>query len=536
MSTALIHDAPKQKLLGAYYTPKPIVDFLVSWAIRSARDRVLEPSCGDACFLSAAAERLTEFGARSKREQLVGCEIDGQAVRIARASLPDASILESDFFELAPPARKFDVVIGNPPYVRYHYFRGQSRAQGLARASEAGVDLNALTSSWAPFVVHSVSHLGPAGRLALVLPSELLTTDYALPVRNYLQDRFRRIDVLTFERRVFQGAQVDAVLVLAEGEGPGEVRIHRLHDASSLSSFLPSGIGVKLEGKWTPQLLSPDALQSFSRASADMIALGEVAAVDIGLVTGANDFFVLCESQVKALRIERNSLRKLVARSRQLRGHVYTDADWEANREADMPAWLYAPTDLDVAGGEYVRSGETRGVNQAYKCRIRTPWWRLRVSSPPDLFLGYMNNRFVRLTANAAGAISTNLIHNVRIREGHRYRIDAELLALAWNNSGTMLSCELAGRAYGGGVLKLETKEAEQVRIPRLDESEARALHELREKVTDALCKGDVDHAAELVDPIVLSGLTSQQRELVHQGWVDLRERRRQRGTSIPLR
>ena len=48
-------------------------------------------------------------------------------------------------------------MIGNPPFVRYQAFAGAARAKGIAAALAQGVRLTALTSSWAPFVVHATS-------------------------------------------------------------------------------------------------------------------------------------------------------------------------------------------------------------------------------------------------------------------------------------------------------------------------------------------------------------------------------------------
>ena len=47
-------NAEARKNLGAYYTNRPVADFLVSWAVRSSKDRVLDPSFGDGVFIISA--------------------------------------------------------------------------------------------------------------------------------------------------------------------------------------------------------------------------------------------------------------------------------------------------------------------------------------------------------------------------------------------------------------------------------------------------------------------------------------------------
>jgi hypothetical protein len=96
---------------------------------------------------------------------------------------------------------------------------------------------------------------------------------------------------------------------------------------------------------------------------------------------------------------------------------------------------------------------------------------------PPDLLFTYMSHRFPRVFRNQARATVLNSMHAV-----HLYRDQpgwvANTLPLAVLNSLTMLGGELKGRSYGGGVLKMEPREAAALPIPTTD-----ALRELRERL-----------------------------------------------------
>lgn len=73
-------DNKAQKARGAFFTPSQISKFLTDWAIRSASDTVLEPSCGDAAFLIPAAGRLVGLGTENLAAQLHGIEIHDNSV------------------------------------------------------------------------------------------------------------------------------------------------------------------------------------------------------------------------------------------------------------------------------------------------------------------------------------------------------------------------------------------------------------------------------------------------------------------------
>ncbi|MCW5853279.1 MAG: N-6 DNA methylase, partial [Anaerolineae bacterium] len=122
--------ATHQKLRGGYYTPQPIGDFLAKWAVQSSTAAVLEPSCGDGVLLEAAAKRLLELGAPPHQVgySLHAVEFIAEEARIASEKLKilDISLAEGhlhvgDFFarckDLLSQDQKFDVIIGNPPFI-----------------------------------------------------------------------------------------------------------------------------------------------------------------------------------------------------------------------------------------------------------------------------------------------------------------------------------------------------------------------------------------------------------------------------------
>lgn len=233
-----------RKARGAFYTPPEIAYYLVEWAVRSGSDAVLEPSCGEAAFLTTAYQRLRGLALLPPAVgQLVGLDIHTDAVSEAAAQLAfhgGEAILRAGDFLTFRTDRRFDAVVGNPPYVRYQSFSGQARAKAQEAALAQGVRLGGLASSWAAFVVHAASFLKPDGRIALVLPAELLTVNYAAPVRRYLMQRFSQVRLVLFEERVFPGVLEEVVLLLAEGPGPTQhcelVQCRNVADLPNLSS------------------------------------------------------------------------------------------------------------------------------------------------------------------------------------------------------------------------------------------------------------------------------------------------------------
>jgi adenine-specific DNA-methyltransferase len=513
-----------RKARGAFFTPPALCGYLAQWAVRDGGDRVLEPSCGEAAFLLALAEQLRARGGGQGKGtgRLDGVELHRASARQARSVLTaaglTAKIRVTDFLELEPQP-VYDAVVGNPPYVRYQDFSGEARIRGRQAALRAGVRLTNLASSWAAFTVHATLFLRPGGRLALVLPAELLSVNYAAQVREFLMRRFARVRLVLFTERVFPGVQEEVVLLLAEGTGPTDhCELVQVRDIDELLAVRTGTVGAGVSrwrpdtahGKWTPAMIPADARDVYAAAvSAEgLTTLQTWGDTTLGAVTGNNRFFALTPQQVARLGLDadRELLPLSPPGSRHLRGLALTAPAWRQLGEHGRATWLFRPEGQPSrAASAYLRAGRAQGVDTAYKCRVRTPWWRVPIVPPADLLLTYMNADTPRLTGNPARVYHLNSVHGVYLRAGLR-RTGAALLPLASLNSVTLLGAETVGRAYGGGMLKLEPREADLLPVPAPAAVTAarEGLLRIRSAVAADLAAGQLLDAVARVDQVLL--------------------------------
>lgn len=551
--------AELRKARGAFFTPRELCGYLTDWAIRSPSDIVLEPSCGDAEFLLAAHARLEEVAAgaglapESVHGTLRAAELHEPSARAATQRLAalgrslDVSV--GDFFAMTPTG-DVTAVLGNPPYVRYHAHAGADRVASRAAALRAGVALSGLASVWAAFTVHAAQFLAPGGRLALVLPAELLSTNYAAPVRAYLLEAFAEVGLVVFDERVFPGVQEEVVLLMADGFGAGPAPHLILRQVSQLADLVTGAAPERRDttwaprhpaAKWTPSLMPPRALDAFGEivAGPRWSRLGEWGRIHLGAVTGNNGYFTMTGDQAAARGLTADELvRVSPPGSAHLRGLRLTSASLATLDAGGRPTWLFRPGDTPTEGAQrYLAEGEARGVPSAYKCRARSPWWQVPLLAPPDLFLTYMNADTPRLCANDAGAHHLNSVHGVYVEKHLRGRA-AGLLPLASINSLTLVAAETVGRACGGGMLKIEPGEARDLPVPspaviaeHAAELSALSAHVEREHV--ALRGESLLSVAERVDAILFSGETGgtpSQLDALRAAHRALTGRRRTRG------
>jgi adenine-specific DNA-methyltransferase len=467
------------KARGAFFTPQAIAEFLASWAIHSSTDRVLEPSCGDAVFLLGAAGERAKLGG-TKSGDLVGVELHAPSVARARHRLQEAGVaaevVAGDFFDYSSD-RLFDVVLGNPPFVRYQTFAGEGRLKAIAAALRQGVRLNKLASAWAAFLIHACSFLKPDGRLGLVLPAELLAVNYAATVRSYLMGRFSSLKIVTFEHHVFPGVQEEIVLLLASGSGRSEkfdlLQAKNLEDLEGSlgkrwSYFKPQ----RVDEKWTYAFIPEDVLSLYRDigANANVEPLSFWGRAYLGAVTGANKFFLLNESEAVNAGLDTRDLTPILPPgSAHLKGLELSKVAWNCLRKDGDKVFLFFPSSMSLskAASRYVALGEVDKFDNGYKCRVRKPWWKVPLVEKPDLFISYMTQDGVRLIANTANLEVTNSHYGLQFTRG-RKTIGGKLLPTAALNSLTLLGSEMEGRSYGGGLLKIEPREVERLPLPSL--------------------------------------------------------------------
>jgi adenine-specific DNA-methyltransferase len=531
-----------QKGRGAFFTPVQMAEPMVHWAVRSSSDLVLDGGAGESVFLAAAAERLLALGAQREPacRQIYGVELDELSAKLARKAVASAlgldqcspAIKAGSFFNQLPGGGipQVNACIGNPPYIRYQAFSGEARRTALLRAAEGGVKLNGLASSWAPFLVHTCRFLTPEGRLAQVLPAELLQTGYAEPIRDFLVHRFRSVLMVVFDARVFPGALEEEVPDLA---ALGDVIERR--GSRTRSVRRPSG-------KWTKYLLQHGELASYETGSQHqgIVRLSEYGRTEIGVVTGANGFFVLDEKSVKGAGLSSEDLRPAICKAEQVQGLRLTKSDMAGLAQRGQRSLLFYPVQDSPTGksAAYIRSGEWAGLHHRYKCRTREPWWRVPGLKVPDLFVTYMSNEVPRLVANDARSTSTNTVHGV-----HLYRDKPLLrgtLPILFLNSLTLLSAEIEGRSYGGGVLKLEPKECDRLLVPRVEHLPEELLKELQSMARWAdkeVRAGNSNLVTERVDQLVLIGalgFSAEQLAAMRSARQRLLSRRRNRMATKP--
>ena len=543
-------DLSADKLRGGYYTSDDIAAWICRWAVQNPGDHVLEPSCGDGVFVKAALHRLDDLGAdgRMIADQVTGVEIIPEEAGKARnylqsqlGAIADDAIETGDFFQWWNRTERssFDVVVGNPPFIRYQTFPEPHRSRAMEIMKELGLSPNRLTNIWVPFVVASAALLRPGGRMAFILPAELLQVSYASQLRSFLTDRFARLDLITCNELFFNKAEQEVVILFADGARAApsdhnrcQVTMTQKATASEILQSVPSDIIRQAEPKtvchdsekWLKYFLSPSEISFMRELRSSDIAtpFSTFASVRVGVVTGRNQYFVMNQNEIDDRNLSEYMI-PLVSRAAHLVGSRLgkpelrrLSADNQRVHLLDLNSinGSKLPPSLDA----YIKSGESQGVHEGYKCSIRTPWYAVPSIWTPDAFLFRQIYDFPRAVLNNARATCTDTIHRIKCKANPR-----SVIANTYTHL-TAASAEIEGRSYGGGVLELEPTEAERMLVPA-KLGPAVPLSECDRLVRDGRLS-DVLEANDRLILIETLGLTRGECLKLKRIWEKMRDRR----------
>jgi len=473
----VIDDIHPDKLRGGIYTEPHVVDFCLA-RVRELRGqwggRWLEPSAGDGAFLRGLARLIPRRDRR--RVDIAAVELlKGEAAKcedVMRAAGLPGQVGYCSFFEWAATNEEtWDVVVGNPPFVRYQFVAEHERALAEALVAKLGISLQGVSNLWIPFALVAMNRLVVGGCFAIVLPSELFCTVSGGQFREFLIRYFTDLSIDLFPRGTFPEILQDVVVVAGR-------RAVRPANARPVT-FCEHRHGTKIYWRhrvtaspesWLRYLLSEREHDAYvtARSLDGFHRLGEVARLGVAIVTGANSFFTVTDATVARYGLQAWAI-PLLARTSDSPGVVFGKEDHDRARERGSRAWLLDfSDDRPEPNGhgrvsDYLAMGVAQELPRRYKCRIREPWYRVPHIRRGTLMMTKRAHHYHRLLLNRANAYTTDTIYRGEMHPLFRSR--AGDLVSAFQNSLSLLSSEIEGRTYGGGVLELVPSEVARLLV-----------------------------------------------------------------------
>lgn len=507
-------ESTEQKLRGAYYTPKALSDAMVSLFVTDTPRNVLEPSCGDGVFIDS----IQSCGMLDKIGVVTAVEIvaaEAHKVRKRYQNAKNVDVITDDFlefYERSYQKEQYELILGNPPYIRYQYLTETQREIQSQILTSHGMKSNKLINAWVCFLVACVQMLSDNGKIAFVVPAEILQVAYAEDLRLFLTNQLSRITLITFEKLIFPEIEQEVCILVGEKCGNDKgIRIIEMETLQDFDSVDFSGISfLKVEHvkeKWTKYFVNATEAELIQTIRSDdrFVPFREHGIINVGITTGNNDYFSITKDIESQYELDSVAL-PLIGRSSHAHGIYFSEDDWQLNVNTGKKAMLVSFPDTPyeeypLKHKEYIRLGEETDQHSGYKCNIRDRWYIVPSVWVPDAFFLRRNNIYPKFVLNRCGAVSTDTMHRMKFNSG----VDPENILLSYYNSISFAFAEISGRSYGGGVLEILPGEMGNIILPKIPSMERTTRESLLRRI-DAIVRQDLDieQALDIVDKEVL--------------------------------
>ena len=428
---------------GIFYTPEHVATLLASQAISGREISIFDPACGNGILLTEAL-RVSKRLSGKRGLHLVGCD------RFKQKNLDhNINFIHSDFFKLNTN-EQFDLILTNPPYIQSARIDSKIRNRYYTRYAQP-LGLSSNLDLWVYFLIKCTAHLKKGGAIAAVLPWSFLEAEYAQNVRKWIAENFARIHVMVLQGAHFKDTVKRVLLVWMQeySVSAKSIKLGHADNCDKKPSFkdLPREI-------WN----SKNAMVGLNPETGDIVdklqkagfrPLKEYANVTIGVVTGANKYFIRSKEDAARLGFSDNETLRILTSVKDLR---------QAAGQGSSDKVLIQFNKMSKKRKDYLLRGSRLGLNKRVHCMRRKKqtglWYKINPGPIPDAFFSYRVSTIPHLIQNPDSFRCTNALHAVtfkKISENEKKWIQLSLLSLFGQ-----LSLEMRGRHYGNGIIKIE--------------------------------------------------------------------------------
>ncbi|WP_340063614.1 HsdM family class I SAM-dependent methyltransferase [Ascidiimonas aurantiaca] len=482
-NTALEH----RKEFAQFFTPQPIANLMADWLLgNKSLKTVLEPAFGLGIFSRTLLKKKKDI-------EIKGFDIDETIFKDASEyfkTYKNVSLSLEDYMYNGWK-NKYDGIICNPPYLKFHDYDNKEILKEVE--SYLKFKFNGFTNLYTLFLLKSIFQLKKGGRIAYIIPSEFLNSDYGKLIKEYLlkTKTLRHLFVIDFKENVFDDAMTTAsILLLANDEYTYEIEITNIQSKSDLrliGEYIKSYPDAKGEFSFKTSELDPGIkwrqyyqIQN-SKNYKNLIPFSTYAKVVRGIATGANEYFTFKKSKIEKHSIPDENLLPCVCKAKDVKGNFFTISDYERLIENDELAYLFNGKSRDNKKvSDYIVLGENEKVNEKYLTKKRKPWYSLENRPPAPIWVSVFNRngvKFIRNEANVSNLTTFHCVYPVNSNLFSNVSIDLLFAYLLTDVAKEIFSDNR--REYGNGLKKFEPND--------LNKSKMLDLSKLKEQQTEQI-------------------------------------------------
>jgi len=302
-----------ESLVSFVETPPELSRLMVNLISKPKNIEILDTGCGRGIYLNTLI--LSGF------KNIEGIELNKILFNFCKSSFKDVTLYNHDYLEWES-SKKYDVIIGNPPYLHYSSLPAetQKRVFKITKTGESDI--------YYAFIIKSIELLKANGELIYIVPYQFFYNTHAEIVRKKIvENGYFEIIIDLDEVRLFKGENPEPIIfkfiknvnnipkkikvlrLKKRNTNPGEIlqkSINALNEQNENELFY---YYTKQEFRnykeiWSsyPQIILPKSVK-----------LCDVAFVGVGLVSGFDKAFRVTDNEIKHFnKNEKNLIHKFI--------------------------------------------------------------------------------------------------------------------------------------------------------------------------------------------------------------------------------
>ena len=496
-----------RKKFAQFFTPFQLASLMADWLLGNQNLKtVLEPAFGLGVFSRALLSKKSDLSIK-------GFDIDETILTEAKAIFNNTTNfdLHLEDYMFNDWSNKYDGIICNPPYFKFHDYDNKTILNEIENRLK--IKLNGFTNLYTLFLLKSVYQLNSNGRLAYIIPSEFLNSDYGKLVKSTLIKNkvLRHIVVFDFEENVFDDALTTACILLCSNDKNSQKvkfsTIKKIDDLELIKTYILeyplNSIDVSTfsinelepELKWRKYYQEQKGIRY-----KNLIPFSSVAKVVRGIATGANEYFTFSKSKANHYGIDEKNLLPCICKAVDVKDNFFTTENFHSLVYSNKQAYLFnaiGSNDENVL--KYIKLGEKSGIDKRYLTACRTPWYSLENRPPSPIWVSVFNRsglKFIRNEANISNLTTFHCVYPIQNSLFDNVNVDVLFAYLLTDVAREIF--EDNRREYGNGLQKFEPNDlnkAMMLNLALLDKKTENKIIELYKKYRDTAINKSPDNS-----------------------------------------
>ncbi|HOG67084.1 MAG TPA: N-6 DNA methylase [Bacteroidales bacterium] len=488
-----------RRKFAQFFTPFQLATLMADWLLGNKNLKtVLEPAFGLGVFSRALISKKSDLSIK-------GFDIDEKIFAESKEIFNNTSIVELHLkdYMFNDWNNKYDGIICNPPYFKFHDYDNKTILNEIKNRLK--IKLSGFTNLYTLFLLKSIYQLNPNGRLAYIIPSEFLNSDYGKHVKSALTKNnvLRHIVVFDFEENIFDDALTTACILLCSNDNHNQkVKFSTIKEIDDLelirtyiseyplysiddSTFNNNKLEPKV--KWRKYYQKQNGIRY-----KNLIPFSSAAKVVRGIATGANEYFTFSKSKANQYGIDKKYLLPCICKAVDVRDNFFTEDNYHSLIKSDRQTYLLNANDSkDENVLKYIDFGEKTGIDKKYLTANRTPWYSLENRPPSPIWVSVFNRsglKFIRNEANIFNLTTFHCVYPVQNSLFDNINIDVLFAYLLTDIAREIFEDNC--REYGNGLQKFEPNDlnkAMMLDLTLLDKKTENKIIELYKKYRETV-------------------------------------------------